>query len=729
MQNKVTKDNFKQVFDGLEDDLNEVATIDLETARKAVEKLRALLADKRKGAEENVAGNSVLKIGIVGQVKAGKSSFLNSLFFNGENVLPRASTPMTAGLTVLQYGDEDVFEVEYYNTTEWSTFEAKERDYKELRKKMIDSGCPESNVDQELPDELKQAHELVAACGAAARAKIRDKSFTEKKNFSGVDGLQDQLATYVGAGGAFTSVVKCLTIRMRHEALRDICIVDTPGVNDPVTSREQRTREFLRSCHGVFFLSYSGHFFDATDQGFLGDRIGGEGIGAVVMVASKFDVVLQQVGLNFPDDIEAAINHCRKNLKSQFDTNMAGTTYNGPMPALTYSSGIGFSIAQKPQSRWDEIETHVVKQMQHFFPSYFTDPDDIKGAFLELSQIEEIREKYVVGTFTAKKDEIIAQKLNDFFATSTQQLASAADRQLAELEAHLKSLQSNDLASIAEKKVSVNKVKKTVTNSIGSLANRLTTKADTAVKSVLGSLNISAPSVATKAVSSKETRLSTFLEITKHFNVTYNMPDENRTLSSVNSELAKLDSLVDKWAKSVDELKRFVVDTLRDQITKAEQVERDVDGEMLNNSLNEMADMFDYSKEVDFSNLKYSIQDVCLNALQSNSYVSYNRNESKEEYEAVAQIQKSARECCNNVSCQVRNSFADVRAEVQRSLETARNQFLDVVAQRKQEFIDGICIKMDERIAAIEKDLQNKEANIKATESALNALKSFRTKL
>ena len=43
-----------------------------------------------------------LQIGIVGQVKAGKSSFLNALFFDGENILPRASTPTTAGLTILE---------------------------------------------------------------------------------------------------------------------------------------------------------------------------------------------------------------------------------------------------------------------------------------------------------------------------------------------------------------------------------------------------------------------------------------------------------------------------------------------------------------------------------------------------------------------------------------------------------------------------------------------------
>ncbi|WP_249963303.1 dynamin family protein [Histophilus somni] len=45
----------------------------------------------------------LLRIGIVGRVKAGKSSLLNALVFDGEDVLPKAATPMTAALTIMKY--------------------------------------------------------------------------------------------------------------------------------------------------------------------------------------------------------------------------------------------------------------------------------------------------------------------------------------------------------------------------------------------------------------------------------------------------------------------------------------------------------------------------------------------------------------------------------------------------------------------------------------------------
>ena len=60
-----------------------------------------------------------LNLGIVGRVKAGKSSFLNMLLFQGKDVLPRAFTPKTATLTKIEYGPQNSLEVKYYSTEEW----------------------------------------------------------------------------------------------------------------------------------------------------------------------------------------------------------------------------------------------------------------------------------------------------------------------------------------------------------------------------------------------------------------------------------------------------------------------------------------------------------------------------------------------------------------------------------------------------------------------------------
>ena len=43
--------------------------------------------------------NDKLTIGVIGQMKCGKSTFLNALIFQDE-ILPAATTPMTASLSV-----------------------------------------------------------------------------------------------------------------------------------------------------------------------------------------------------------------------------------------------------------------------------------------------------------------------------------------------------------------------------------------------------------------------------------------------------------------------------------------------------------------------------------------------------------------------------------------------------------------------------------------------------
>ena len=49
--------------------------------------------------------NDTLTIGVIGQMKCGKSTFLNSFVFE-DDVLPAATTPMTAALSVITYGEE-----------------------------------------------------------------------------------------------------------------------------------------------------------------------------------------------------------------------------------------------------------------------------------------------------------------------------------------------------------------------------------------------------------------------------------------------------------------------------------------------------------------------------------------------------------------------------------------------------------------------------------------------
>ncbi|GAA7544360.1 hypothetical protein JP0017_09570 [Helicobacter pylori] len=79
------------------------------------------------------AENRGFKFGIIGRVKAGKSSLLNALIFDGKDVLPKAATPMTASLTILKYAQNLSTKAQFYNEKD---MEGLKRDHERLKRSL-----------------------------------------------------------------------------------------------------------------------------------------------------------------------------------------------------------------------------------------------------------------------------------------------------------------------------------------------------------------------------------------------------------------------------------------------------------------------------------------------------------------------------------------------------------------------------------------------------------------
>ena len=87
-------------------------------------KLERQASGLREQYDEIMTVDRDLKLGIV---KAGKSSFLNSLLFEGQDCLPKAATPMTAALTRINYAptpEEQKAEIHFYSAGDWNLIEA-----------------------------------------------------------------------------------------------------------------------------------------------------------------------------------------------------------------------------------------------------------------------------------------------------------------------------------------------------------------------------------------------------------------------------------------------------------------------------------------------------------------------------------------------------------------------------------------------------------------------------
>lgn len=215
-------------------------------------------------------GKDTLTIGVIGQMKCGKSTFLNSFIFE-EDVLPAATTPMTAALSVITYGESKRIVAEFYTVDEWA-------EQKQQAARSLDDAS--GNLDE---SKIKAAKELVEKSAKLGSSLNSLLGKTQEDTF-------DNLIEYVGADGKYISITKSVTIYYPEDYLKGVEIVDTPGFNDPIVSREERTKEFLKKADVVLMLLYAGRPFDATDRDIIFKNVRQCGIGKVLIGINKYDI-------------------------------------------------------------------------------------------------------------------------------------------------------------------------------------------------------------------------------------------------------------------------------------------------------------------------------------------------------------------------------------------------------------------------------------------------------
>ena len=246
--------------------------------------------------------NDVLTIGVIGQMKCGKSTFLNSFVFE-DDILPSATTPMTAALSVITYGEEKRIVAEFYNEDEWAEMKAQaSRDLSEVAGNSL------------LESKIKAAKELVAkSSGLSSNLSEYLKKGKQEDSF-------ENLIEYVGADGKFVSITKSVNIFYPKEYLKGVEIVDTPGFNDPIVSREERTNAFLKKADVVLMMLYAGRPFDATDRDIIFKNVRQCGVGKVLIGINKYDIPYEkgeteeEIQNYVREELEKACRACNDNL-------------------------------------------------------------------------------------------------------------------------------------------------------------------------------------------------------------------------------------------------------------------------------------------------------------------------------------------------------------------------------------------------------------------------------
>lgn len=473
-------------------------------------------AELKEALDEKMEPERDLKIGILGRVKAGKSSLLNALVFKGQNVLPKAATPMTAALTVLEYGDRFEASIEYYSQDEIETIKSNHatcqkilEDYqKEIREKNRANGESDSESQKKAIEKLKKEVSLYAYYEQYEQIKksgINASSIGEKEilTCSSYDELNEKLKDYIGPSGEYTPFTKSITLKLNEEMLKDVKIIDTPGVNDPIVSRENRTKELIAKCDVVFLVSPAGQFLNDVDLELLSNVNEKNGIKEFHIVASQFDLQLsapEVIGNGVLDEaIQRALTPLSRQQKNVFE-NKKSSYHDKIYEQLTrfnvlYSSGISTEIINNYDNLQDENATHALGLFKKHYRDYFSNKETAISNLKKLSNIDEILK--VLENVRKEKDEIIKGIMDDFISSKKSALNQYKNEISAIINKKIEVLNSTD---IEELKAQIEKIKsvksKVVINanaafedSGAELSSKLKEKLNTQIKALFGGIS------------------------------------------------------------------------------------------------------------------------------------------------------------------------------------------------------------------------------------------------
>ncbi len=467
-----------------------------------------------KTLKEMQAKDRDLKVGIIGRVKAGKSSLLNALIFEGVEVLPKAATPMTASLTVLKYAQNLSAEVEFYSPKDIAELENEHERYvrefnrivgeevkkqkekqslsnrakegvnklgKMLSRNKSEEAAPKENIlsDEEIvkraeriaKSELEKDTKLVSSHDQCEKMKksgsLNTKNLDPRIQANSLQELNQKLLQFVGADGKYMPYTKAVQISLNNPNLKDLEVIDTPGINDPIASREERTKALLKDCDVVFIISPSGQFLTDSDMD-LFDRVSNkEGLQEIYFVASQTDsaVCSPSEAQNSRHHLPTAFENAQKALSSQLNSIMGALIENYPNQREVFekaikngvilASGVCFSMYKdfNNQASWERSKKteeyhNALRNLKDFYPDAFNSVDKSEESLLFLSNMGAIEER--LEKAAQRKEKIISQKLQDYTQSQANNLHNLITQLLQDLEDEKKRVKNADISAIKE---------------------------------------------------------------------------------------------------------------------------------------------------------------------------------------------------------------------------------------------------------------------------------------
>jgi len=226
-------------------------------------------------------------VSVCGQIKAGKSMLLNDMIFGAET-LPASDIPETAKITEITYGQAPEFTAFFYTKEEWEFIN---------NQQVCLDGINGTYFDLVVNPWIKNTYEKN---NSRFNAEEIIKTAQTASNDLG------RLHEYISVNGRFTMLVKSIKIKYPAEILKNIIVIDTPGINDPDIYRGKITEKWISRSDAVIFLLSAAQPFTDCDREFFEKYLKLTAPEKILIAVSKIDV---------SENIEQAKNFTIKSIK------------------------------------------------------------------------------------------------------------------------------------------------------------------------------------------------------------------------------------------------------------------------------------------------------------------------------------------------------------------------------------------------------------------------------
>lgn len=273
-------DVFHQKIDALNDICERILSLNpganvANAATKARQKAREL--------EFNVA--------LTGVINAGKSTLLNALL--GKKILGASNVPETVNLTVLKYAPEPFARVNFWSEAELKELGIAQDKDNEIAQIYGGAGVKfESETAKNLNGKFDADGESEPKFESPSVGQICSEPPASKTVKT------DEIKRYTSADSKYAKFVKSVELYENLEILKDnVCIIDTPGIDDAVAAREELVRRFMRECDLMVHLMNVSQSATQKDLDFIVASLQNSHAVKLAVLLTHADV-LKEGGLN-----------------------------------------------------------------------------------------------------------------------------------------------------------------------------------------------------------------------------------------------------------------------------------------------------------------------------------------------------------------------------------------------------------------------------------------------